>query len=277
MTSESTTPKAAKSESDSAAERVFVALDTPDLNRATQLARALRGTLGGLKIGKELFTAQGPDGVRAVAGGERLFLDLKFHDIPNTVGGAVRAATHLRPFILNVHAAGGRAMMRAAADAAREAAEDLAVPRSLVIAVTVLTSLDDADLDAVGQRGPAAEQVKRLAALTQDSGLDGVVCSPREIAAVRALCGPGFTLVVPGIRPAWAASGDQKRIMTPGEALQAGADYLVIGRPITGQPDPAAAARRVAEDIAATRGAQPKVGRSQSGKSRAGPSRAEQT
>ncbi len=231
-------------------DRVFVALDTPSLERASGLARALSGAVGGVKLGKEFFTAQGPDGARAVAGGERLFLDLKFHDIPNTVAGAVRAAAHLRPFMVNVHAAGGRAMMEAALEAAREGAEDTEAPRPLVLGVTVLTSLDDADLEAVGQRGPASEQVLRLARLAQDCGLDGVVCGPREIAALRQACGPGFTLVVPGIRPDWAAADDQKRITTPREALEAGADYLVIGRPITGAEDPAAAARRVAAELA---------------------------
>ncbi len=236
---------------------ILVGLDTPDLARAAKLAAMLRGAVGGLKIGKEFFTAQGPDGVRAAVGGERLFLDLKFHDIPNTVAGAVRAAVHLRPFILNVHASGGRAMMRAAAQAARETAEDLAVPRPLVIGVTVLTSLDAADLEVVGQRGPVAAQVLRLAAVAQASGLDGVVCSPHEIEALRKHCGPDFALVVPGIRPAWAAAGDQKRVMSPAEALSLGADYLVIGRPITGQDDPAAAARRIAHEIAAAQRAEP--------------------
>ncbi len=230
---------------------VFAALDTPDLARAAALARALSGLVGGVKLGKEFFTAQGPDGVRAVAGGERLFLDLKFHDIPNTVAGAVRAAVHLRPAMVNVHASGGRAMMQAAAEAAREAAEDAEVPRPLVLAVTVLTSLDDDDLATVGQDGPAGDQVLRLARLAEDSGLDGVVCSPREIAALRSACGPGFVLLVPGIRPAWAAAGDQKRIMTPAEARAAGADYLVIGRPITGADDPAAAARRIVDELRA--------------------------
>ena len=228
---------------------VFAALDTPDLGRAAALARALSGLVGGVKLGKEFFTAQGPDGVRAVAGGERLFLDLKFHDIPNTVAGAVRAAVHLRPAIVNVHASGGQAMMQAAAEAAREAAEDAEVPRPLVLAVTVLTSLDDDDLAALGQKGPAQDQVLRLARLAQDSGLDGVVCSPREIAALRGACGPGFVLLVPGIRPAWADKGDQKRVTTPAEARAAGADYLVIGRPITGADDPAAAARRIVDEL----------------------------
>jgi orotidine-5'-phosphate decarboxylase len=152
--------------------------------------------------------------------------------------------------MVNVHASGGRAMMQAAGEAAREAAEDLEVTRPLVLGVTVLTSLDEADLDAVGQRGPAGDQTVRLAELTRDSGLDGVVCSPREITALRAAFGPDFLLVVPGIRPTWAAAGDQKRIMTPAEALDAGADYLVVGRPITGAADPVAAARRLVEELA---------------------------
>lgn len=230
-------------------DRIFAALDTQDLGRAAGLARALAGSVGGVKLGKEFFTAQGPDGVRAVAGGERLFLDLKFHDIPNTVAGAVRAAAHLRPAFVNVHTAGGRAMMQAAAEAAREAAEDTEAPRPLVLGVTVLTSLDDEDLATVGQLGPAGEQVVRLARLAQASGLDGVVCSAREIAALRQACGADFVLMVPGIRPAWAAAGDQKRVMTPAQAVAAGADYLVIGRPITGADDPAAAARRIVGEL----------------------------
>ncbi|NIA67984.1 orotidine-5'-phosphate decarboxylase [Pelagibius litoralis] len=230
-------------------DRIFVGLDTPDIERAAALAKSLAGAVGGIKIGKELFTAQGPDGVRLVAGGAPLFLDLKFHDIPNTVAGAVRAAVHLRPAILNVHASGGRAMMQAAAQAAREAAEDLGTERPKVIGVTVLTSLDARDLEEVGQRGPAGEQVLRLARLTQDSGLDGVVCSPREIEALRRACGPDFLLVVPGIRPSWSTSDDQKRVMTPEEAVAAGADHLVISRPIIAADDPLAAAQRIAGDL----------------------------
>ncbi len=232
-------------------DRILVALDTPDLARAKALATGLSGLVGGLKIGKEFFAAHGPQGVREVAGGQALFLDLKFHDIPNTVAGALRAAVDLEPLIVNVHASGGRAMMAAAAAAVRDAAAARGIPRPRLIGVTVLTSLDDADLDAVGQRGPAADQVLRLARLAQDSGLDGVVCSPREIAGLRDALGPDFLLVVPGIRPDWAAKGDQKRVTTPTEALAAGADYLVIGRPITGADDPAAAARRIAEELAA--------------------------
>ncbi|MEJ1995439.1 MAG: orotidine-5'-phosphate decarboxylase [Limibacillus sp.] len=230
-------------------ERILVALDTQDLSRAAALAKDLRGLVGGMKIGKEFFTANGPDGVRAAVSGQPLFLDLKFHDIPNTVAGAIRAACHLHPMIVNVHAAGGRAMMEAAAEAAREAAEDLEVERPLVIAVTLMTSLDEADLKEVGIQGPMEERVVALARLAQDCGLDGVVCSAREIKALRAACGETFTLVVPGIRPAWAASGDQKRVMTPAQAVAEGADYLVIGRPITGADNPAAAAKRIIEEL----------------------------
>ncbi len=230
-------------------ERIFVALDTQDLTRAAGLAQDLVGLVGGVKIGKEFFTAHGPDGVRAAVGSNPLFLDLKFHDIPNTVAGALRAAIHLRPAFVNVHAAGGRAMLEAAVEALREGAEDTGCEPPRLLGVTVLTSLDDADLEVVGQRGPVAEQVLRLAGLAQDCGLDGVVSSPREIAALRAACGPDFLIMVPGIRPAWSASGDQKRVTTPAEALAAGADYLVIGRPITGADDPAAAAKRVAAEM----------------------------
>ncbi len=232
-------------------ERILVAVDTPDLTRAAALAGELRGLVGGIKIGKEFFTSHGPDGVRAVVSGQPLFLDLKFHDIPNTVAGALRAACHLHPLIVNVHAAGGRAMMEAAAQAVREASEDLEIERPRVIAVTLLTSLDEKDLEEVGLRGPIEERVVAMARLAQDSGLDGVVCSAREIAALRRACGESFSLVVPGIRPEWAASGDQKRIMTPAQAVAEGADYLVIGRPITGAENPAAAARRIVEELEA--------------------------
>ena len=229
----------------SAPERVFVALDTPDLQQALAWAAAVRDHVGGLKLGLEFFAANGPDGVRQIrALGRPIFLDLKFHDIPNTVAGAVRAAAGLGVAMLNVHAAGGPTMLRAAMAAAAAAK-----PQPLVLAVTVLTSLDDGDLDAVGQRGPAPVQATRLTALGRDCGLDGVVCSPIEVAALRAAFGATATLVVPGIRPDWAAPGDQKRIMTPADALAAGADVLVIGRPITGAADPAAAARRIAAEL----------------------------
>jgi orotidine-5'-phosphate decarboxylase len=198
-----------------------------------------------LKLGLEFFAAQGPAGVQQVVGFDHearpFFLDLKLHDIPNTVAGAVRAAAALKPMLLTIHCGGGAAMMRAAVEAAQQAAAG--GRRMQLLGVTVLTSLDNADLEAVGQRGPTTEQAVRLAKLAQASGLDGVVCSPHEIAPLREACGREFLLVVPGIRPSGMAAGDQKRVLNPRAALDAGADYLVIGRPITGAPDPRAVAR----------------------------------
>ncbi len=224
---------------------VFVALDTPSLTAASTLAASLKAFVGGVKIGLEFVSANGPDGVRAmVATGVPVFLDVKLHDIPNTVAGAMKALAPLGAAIVNVHASGGSAMMRAAAEATRS------VPRpSKIIAVTVLTSLAAEDLAAMGIAGTPLEQVARLAKLTKDSGLDGVVCSPHEIAAVRAACGREFLIVTPGVRPSTSASDDQKRVMTPKRALEAGADILVIGRPITGAPDPAQAAKEIAAEL----------------------------
>ena len=219
---------------------ILCAIDTQDAGVARGLVRAVAGVVGGVKFGLEFFVAQGPRAVREAAQGLPLFLDLKLHDIPNTVAGAVRAAAALEPLLLTVHCMGGAAMLRAAADAAGAGRS-----RMRLLGVTVLTSLDDADLASVGQAGPAAAQAQRLALLARDCGLDGVVCSPHEVSALRAACGKDFLLVVPGIRPAGAASGDQKRVMGPRAALEAGADYLVIGRPITAAPDPAAAARAI--------------------------------
>jgi orotidine-5'-phosphate decarboxylase len=225
---------------------IFVALDTVDVAQAAAWAEAVRPCVGGVKLGLEFFNSNGPDGVRRIVDmGLPVFLDLKFHDIPNTVSAAVRAVAGLGAAIINVHASGGSAMLKAAAEAAAEHGAD----RPLVIAVTVLTSLDDDDLAGVGQKGPAASQAERLARLTQSCGLDGVVCSPAEIAALRAACGDGFRLIVPGIRPAWASAGDQKRIMAPRQARDLGADILVIGRPITGSDDPAGAAARIAVEL----------------------------
>ena len=228
---------------------VFAAVDTPDLAAAEKLAAQLASSSGlGIKLGLEFFCANGGTGVSRVAAaapGAAIFLDLKFHDIPNTVAGAVRAVVPLQPTIINVHAAGGPAMMRAAVAAATEAAQAHGVAKPTVIAVTVLTSLDDTDLQAVGQVGPAADQVVRLAKLAQECGMDGVVCSSHEIGAIRAACGPSFVLVVPGIRPAGGAVGDQKRVMTPADAMRAGASSLVVGRPITQADDPARAAQEI--------------------------------
>lgn len=238
--------------------RIFCAIDSADFDAAQGLVRGLAGAVGGIKLGLEFFTANGIEGVRRLAedaaGGngaaQRLFLDLKFHDIPNTVAAAVRAAMPSAPFMINVHAQGGPKMCRAAADAAAEEAQRLGIARPRVLGVTILTSLDDDDLAQLGQ-GKAADQVRRLAQLSQDNGLDGVVCSAFEASSLRAQCGADFTLVVPGIRPGASAADDQKRVMGPGDAVKAGADYLVIGRPITRAPDPAAAARAIAEEIAA--------------------------
>ena len=224
---------------------IFVALDTPDLQRALAIAEAVKPHVGGLKVGLEFITALGPDAVRRVVDtGLPVFADVKFHDIPNTVAGAARAIAMLGVTMFNVHASGGEAMMRAAAGAIADI-----YPRPLLIAVTVLTSLDDAALETVGQKGPAEAQVERLARLVKASGLDGVVCSAHEIATVRKATGPDFLTVVPGIRPAGADPADQRRVMTPAEARAAGADILVIGRPITAAPDPAAAARSIAQEL----------------------------
>lgn len=223
---------------------IYCAVDNPDLAAAKALAAQLVPAGCGVKLGMEFFNANGPQGVRAVmesAPDASIFLDLKYHDIPNTVAGAVRAASALGVDYLNVHAAGGLEMMRAAKDAC--------APRTKLLAVTVLTSLDDDNLRSVGQATPAADQVKRLALLTQEAGLDGVVCSAHEINVLRAACGPDFALMVPGIRPAGADVGDQKRIMTPPDALKAGATHLVIGRPITQAPNPAQAARAIGESL----------------------------
>ncbi len=233
------------------ANQVFCALDTPSLDIAIDWANRLKGTVGGMKLGLEFFGAQGPAGIRRVAEtGMPIFLDLKFHDIPNTVAQAVTSVTPLAPFMMTIHAGGGQAMMRAAADAARETAAKAGVARPRILGVTVLTSLDQSDLSAAGVSASVEDQVVRLARLAQDSGLDGVVCSPKEIGAIRSACGQDLILLVPGIRPAGAAQGDQKRVMTPREAVDAGATYLVIGRPITEAPDPRAAAQEIANSLA---------------------------
>lgn len=229
---------------------VFVALDTTEADAAAALAGRLAGLVGGFKLGLEYFVANGPAGMRAVSGlGMPLFVDLKLHDIPNTVAAAMRGVVRLNAAITTIHASGGAAMIRAAADAARDEAARLGVAPPAVVAVTILTSLDQAAAEAVGFGGAVQDQVKRLAALAQDSGADGIVCSPLEADAVRAQCGPSFKLVIPGIRPAWSEAGDQKRFLTPAEARAKGADVLVIGRPITGAADPAEAASRIKAEL----------------------------
>jgi orotidine-5'-phosphate decarboxylase len=229
---------------------VFVALDTTESATAADLARRLTGLVGGFKLGLEYFIANGPAGMRVVSEtGMPLFVDLKLHDIPNTVAAGMRGVVRLGAAITTIHASGGAAMIRAAADAAKDEAARLGCAPPALVAVTILTSLDQEGAEAVGFRGQVLEQVKRLAALAQESGADGIVCSPLEVDAVRAQCGPAFKLVIPGIRPTWSEAGDQKRFLTPAEARAKGADVLVIGRPITGAADPAEAATRIKAEL----------------------------
>ena len=224
-----------------AAPRVIVALDFPDAAQALAFAVRLDPRRCAVKVGKELFVAAGPGVVRElVERGFRLFLDLKLHDIPSTVAGACAAATRLGVWMLDVHAAGGRAMLCAAREAV-DAAAPPGLARPLLVAVTVLTSLDAAALVETGVPDAPARQALRLARLARDCGLDGAVCSAQEAPELRAALGPSFVLVTPGIRPAGAAAADQARVVTPAEAIARGADYLVIGRPITSAPDPLAA------------------------------------
>lgn len=225
---------------------VFCALDTTDVAKALTWAKAIKPYVGGLKIGMEFFNANGPQGVAKVAEvGLPIFLDLKLHDIPNTVAGGIRGLMPLGIAITNIHTSGGPAMMRAAADEAAKAG----AKRPKIIGVTMLTSLDASDLAAVGINATPSEQVIRLAKLAQASGLDGVVCSAHEIEPLRRACGKDFMLVVPGIRPAGASLADQKRVMTPREAFALGATIIVIGRPITEAADPAAAARAIRDEL----------------------------
>jgi orotidine-5'-phosphate decarboxylase len=229
-------------------DQLLVALDVDTAAEALSLADRLRGVAGGFKIGNRLFTSHGPSFVSdLVSRGDRVFLDLKYHDIPNTVAGAVAAATRLGVWMVNVHAAGGLDMMRAAREAAGGEAARMSRPTPLVIAVTMLTSLSERSAAEVGVAGPLSAQVERLAALAQSAGLDGVVASPQEIGLIRARCGATFAIVTPGIRGGGDNKGDQVRTLTAAEALAAGASYLVVGRPIIASPDP----RRAAEGVAA--------------------------
>jgi len=230
-------------------DQFLVALDVDTVAQARALADTLRGAVGGFKVGSRLFTSAGPAFVEELAGrGDRVFLDLKFHDIPTTVAGAVAAATRLGVWMMTVHAAGGAAMMRAARTAANQEAASRSHPIPLVVAVTMLTSLDEQALSEIGMRDAMATQVGRLAALAESAGLDGVVASPHEIDIIRRRVGRKFTIVTPGIRAASDRKTDQSRTLTAGEALAAGASYLVIGRPIITASDPRAAAERLAEE-----------------------------
>ena len=234
-------------------DRLIVALDVDSQAQAERLAERLDGLVRRFKIGSQLFTAGGPAVVEAIQKrGAEVFLDLKFHDIPNTVAGAAREAARLGVFMFNVHASGGLAMMKAAADGAAAAAVELSVRRPLAIAVTVLTSLDRAALHReLGVTSSVEGHVLHLAELAREAGLDGTVASPVEIAAIRRSLGAAWVIVTPGVRPAGSAAGDQSRVATPGAAARAGAHYLVVGRPITGAPDPAAAAAAILEEMGA--------------------------
>ena len=238
------------------AERLLVALDVDSADRAVALADQLRGIAGGLKVGSRLFTLAGPDFVRRlVNSGARVFLDLKFHDIPNTVGQTVDAAVRTGAWMVNVHASGGSAMMQAAARAANDAASATGRPTPLIIAVTVLTSMDEPALRSTGVERPLLDHVLALARMAQAAGLQGVVASPLETAAIRAACGETFAIVTPGIRGASAGQdkNDQARTMGPAEAVKAGATYIVVGRPIIGASDPRAAAKAIVNELATSR------------------------
>ena len=237
-------------------DQLLIALDVDSGARARALADALRGVAGGFKIGSRLFTAEGPSIVRALTErGDRVFLDLKWHDIPNTVAQAVEAAAALGVWMVNVHASGGTRMMQAARDAAHEAAARAGHPAPLVIGVTVLTSMTAEALRETGSTGDITEQVLRLAQLTKAAGLDGVVASPQETGMIRTSCGNGFAIVTPGIRGGGArtaARDDQERTMSPADAIAAGASYIVVGRPIIAAADPRAAAEAIGGEIRAS-------------------------
>ena len=221
---------------------IAVALDAPSLDTAARWANLVTPHVSTVKIGLELYLRYGPEAVASVRGASNVavFLDLKLNDIPATVAGAARSVGRLRPELLTVHAVGGMAAVRAAVEAA---------PDTKIVAVTVLTSLGDADLERLGVAGPVGDAVRRLATLAVEAGARGLVCSPREVAAVRAEVGPDITLITPGVRPAGSEANDQARIATPEEALRAGADLLVIGRPITGAADPGAAAAAIGASL----------------------------
>ncbi len=237
---------------------VYCGIDTIDLAQATKLIQAVAGgpkpAVGGIKLGLEFFLAHGAPGVRYAfptpvrATGVGFFLDLKLHDIPNTVAGGIRAVVELAPTYITIHSSGGREMLKAAVDEAATQAAKFNVPRPKLLGVTVLTSLDRSDLEATGINSDPSDQVLRLAALAHDCGLDGVICSPLEIAALRKQRGPDFVLMVPGIRPVGSAANDQKRAMTPRQAVDLGATNLVVGRPIYQAVDPRAAAEAIARE-----------------------------
>ena len=229
-----------------AKERIFVALDLADINQALELSSKLLNLVGGVKLGKQFFTANGLKGVQRITEtGIPIFLDLKFHDIPNTVASALKAALTTNPYLINVHASGGRNMLETASRTVKEHQG----PHCFLIGVTMLTSLEDADLTEIGIKGKIEDQVVRLSKLALSTGLDGVVCSAKEIKVLRKNFGKNFKLIVPGIRPKWAIKNDQKRIVTPSQAIRYGADYIIIGRPITSAKNPLEAVFRILEEI----------------------------
>lgn len=234
-------------------DKILCALDTSEIKRASELADLLKGHVGAIKLGLEFFTANGAEGVNLIRDkGVPIFLDLKFHDIPNTVANAVRSAVRsMDVFMLTIHTSGGKEMMQAAVNAAEEAAWRVGKPKPIVVGVTSLTSLDPADLHDIGIDRPINEHIVHMADLARKSGLDGVVCPAYEIQEIRAVCGKNFKIVVPGIRPEGNSLNDQKRVATPKGAIDNGADYIVIGRPIVESDNPVATANKIVEEIAA--------------------------
>jgi len=242
-----------KTKSLSAKERLVLALDVEDFSSAENLVGLLKDYVGVFKVGSQLFTSEGADIVSMIRqSGSKVFLDLKFHDIPNTVKGAAESATKLGVYMFNIHTSGGYEMMKAAADAARETSIKLGIKKPLVLGVTILTSIDQQALEReIGLNKTVKEQVVHLAKLAKSAGLDGVVASAQEIKEIRASCGEDFIILTPGIRPAGEELNDQKRIMTPKQALEQGADFLVIGRPIRNAKDPVKAAKNILNDMGA--------------------------
>jgi len=231
--------------------RLIVALDFPTLPEAMTVAEKLTGTAAMFKVGLELFSAEGPAALRGVADvGAPVFYDSKLLDIPNTIAAAAAGITAARVAMFNLHIVGGPEMMRAAVQGATRKAQELEIERPLVLGVTVLTSINEEGLRETGVTRPLREQVVALARMAQDAGLDGVIASPHEIAVIKDACGQSFLVVTPGVRPTWASADDQKRVMTPREAAEAGADYIVVGRPITRAEDPAAVAIRISQELA---------------------------
>ena len=231
--------------------QLIVALDVENSAAANKLVATLSDIVKWFKVGKQLFTAVGPVSVTLLREAEKhIFLDLKFHDIPNTVAGAVAAGTQIGADMINLHASGGLEMMRAAAETAEKQAAKLGIPKPTLLGVTILTSVDQVSFQSdFGTQRKLGDQVAYLAELAQQAGLDGVVASPLEIELIRQVCGNDFVIVTPGVRPAWASSNDQQRVTTPAEAIDAGANYIVVGRPITASDNPREAARRILQEI----------------------------